>query len=115
MLGHIMQWFYSGLGGISQTNNSIAYSEVKIEPQLVGDINSVNASFESPYGVIESSWNKTEQSFNIAIPVNSSAQVILPVPDGKKVYLNDTKVRGNTKNGKTMFSVGSGRYEFTLK
>jgi len=38
MLGHLMDWFYAGLGGISQTEKSVAYKEIVIRPEMVGDL-----------------------------------------------------------------------------
>jgi alpha-L-rhamnosidase len=38
MLGHLMEWFYTGLGGIYQDENSVAYKDLIIAPKPVGDI-----------------------------------------------------------------------------
>jgi alpha-L-rhamnosidase len=59
MLGHIMQWFYEGLGGIQQTENSFAYKQIIIKPEIVGDISYVNANHQTLYGNIVSQWKKT--------------------------------------------------------
>jgi hypothetical protein len=58
MLGHIMEWFYSGLAGIGQEGNSIAFGHVRIRPQPVGDIHQAKADFHSPYGWISSAWER---------------------------------------------------------
>src|SRR5665648_1206973 len=47
MLGHIMEWFYTGLGGISQQEKSVAFKEILIKPEMVGDISFANTSFNS--------------------------------------------------------------------
>ena len=52
MLGHLMEWFYSGLSGLKQGESSIGYKEIVVDPQAVGDISFVNTSYESPYGMI---------------------------------------------------------------
>lgn len=44
MLGHLMDWFYHDLGGISQTDESIAYKEIVIRPEVVGGLAWVKAS-----------------------------------------------------------------------
>jgi hypothetical protein len=56
MLGHIMQWFYEGLGGINQTDQSLAFKNISISPQFVGDLNEVKASYKCPYGLIRCEW-----------------------------------------------------------
>ena len=58
MLGHIMEWFYSGLAGIGQEENSIAFKHIKIRPQPVGDITYAKGSFHSPYGWVITDWKK---------------------------------------------------------
>ena len=56
MLGHLMEWFYSGLAGIRQEEESVAFNKIKIYPVLVGDVTSAEAAYESSYGLIQSSW-----------------------------------------------------------
>ena len=38
MLGHLMEWFFSGLGGIRQAEDSNGYDHVLINPEPVGNI-----------------------------------------------------------------------------
>ncbi|MBS1948981.1 MAG: glycoside hydrolase family 78 protein [Bacteroidetes bacterium] len=85
MLGHIMEWFYSGLCGISQAKDGIAYNKIVIRPQPAGDIRFAKASFNSPYGVIKSDWNIDNGFFNlnVTIPANTTAEIILP--DGASI------------------------------
>jgi hypothetical protein len=80
MLGHIMEWFYEGLAGISQAANSVGYKNIVIRPQVVGDITHAEASFQSPYGEIKSAWEKTGKKFELKvnIPANTTAEVYLP-------------------------------------
>lgn len=100
MLGHIMEWFYEGLAGISQEQNSVGYKSIVIRPQLVGDVTYAGATYQSPYGTIKSYWKKTGNHFqlNITVPANTTASIFLP---GSKLPVK----------------VGSGIYNFhvTLK
>ncbi len=97
MLGHLMEWFYAGLAGIKQNGNSVAYKTIEIKPQVVGDVTSVKATFNSPYGTIVSDWKIINGLFelNVTIPVNTTANVYLPGSD--KVI--------KTGSGKHLFSV----------
>ena len=80
MLGHIMEWFYEGLAGISQKENSVGYKNIVIRPQVVGDITYAAASYLSPYGKIRSSWKRMGSRFtlNVSVPPNALAEIYLP-------------------------------------
>ncbi|MEO9512212.1 MAG: family 78 glycoside hydrolase catalytic domain [Flavobacteriaceae bacterium] len=80
MLGHLMEWFYSGLGGIYQEDNSIAYQSFVIAPQPVRTITWVQCSFMSPKGLIASNWKYFNNTFNlkVKIPDDALAKIILP-------------------------------------
>ena len=58
MLGHVMEWFYAGLGGIGQAPASSGYREIEIRPEIPGDLTFVNTSFHSLPGWIRSNWKK---------------------------------------------------------
>jgi len=116
MLGHLMEWFYTGLGGIYQAENSVGYSEIIIAPKPVGDIKWVKCSFNSPKGLIQSDWKKESKSFvlNIEVPKDASAKIIMPEDfknsNLKVMDLNKQKpVNVKVENGE--FTVGSGKYE----
>jgi len=118
MLGHIMEWFYEGLAGIGQAANSVGYKSIIIKPQVVGDIKSASATYQSPYGLIASDW-KTENSvfeISLAIPANTSAMVYLPAKE-QSIILQDGKVIKPLKfeKGKALIRVGSGNYQFVVK
>ena len=116
MLGHLMEWFYAGLGGIYQAENSVAYNEIIIAPKPVGNINWVKCSFYSPKGLIQSDWEKEGKSFvlKIEVPKDASAKIIIPDDFKnstlKMIDLNSQKpVDVKVENGE--FTVGSGKYE----
>ncbi len=97
MLGHLMQWFYEGLAGISQAENSVGYKNIVIRPHIVGDITHAAATFQSPYGEIRSAWRKAGNNFdlNVTVPANCTATIYLP---------------GTAKPVKA----GSGTYNYTI-
>ncbi|HRX11068.1 MAG TPA: alpha-L-rhamnosidase C-terminal domain-containing protein, partial [Draconibacterium sp.] len=119
MLGHLMEWFYAGLGGIYQSENSVAYSEIIIAPKPVGDIKWAKCSFNSPKGVISTDWNISGNAFNLKfeIPKNAAATVILPynVKSSAIEVLdieNKKSVKTEVENGS--FKIGSGKFEISL-
>lgn len=121
MLGHIMEWFYRGLGGIRSQQGAVALKQIEIKPEPVGDVKQAATSFESPYGTVSTEWNKTDKSFtlNIRIPVNTSALVYLPAGSGDKITEGGKPVKAikdieflGYKNGAAVFRAGSGTYHF---
>lgn len=116
MLGHLMEWFYSGLGGIYQDKNSVAYEDITIAPKPVGNIQWVNCSFNSPKGTIVSNWKIEGDSFSleVEIPENTDAKIIIPKDYRKSLCRvldlntqNDVKVK--IEDG--IFKLSSGKFK----
>ena len=120
MLGHLMEWFYSGLGGIYQDTNSVAYSDIIIAPKPVGDINWVSCTFKSPKGVIASNWEIEANTFtmNIEIPKDASAKIMIP-EDYKNSSFEMINISGQTSiDAETtdgIFNLESGKYKIIAK
>jgi hypothetical protein len=94
MLGHLMEWFYTGIGGIRQPAGSIGFDRIIIDPQPVGDITWANVTHTSLHGQIASKWkiDRTTFTLDIAIPVGSTAEVFFQgkflgsVPSGNHTF-----------------------------
>ena len=122
MLGHLMEWFYSGLAGMKAANDAIAFNRIEFKPAVVGDVTFANASYKSPYGMIRSAWKKkpTGFEFNVEVPVNSKGVVCFPNIKNKEVKEGGRSARNavgveflKTENGFSIFKVGSGSYSFS--
>ncbi len=117
MLGHIMEWFYTGLGGIKQEESSVAFQNIIIRPEIVGDINWVKSNYQSPYGLIKSEWKKENNilEMKVEIPANTSATIYLPTNNKTSILENGKKiVISNTAAGKYFCKVGSGSYIYNM-
>ncbi len=120
MLGHLMEWFYSGLGGIYQEENSVAYDRIVIAPKPVGGIEWVNCSFNSPKGIISSEWKREAGIFilNVEIPEKTMAEIVLPDGFGKTSCsvintATEKKVKIRIANGR--FILKPGKYRATME
>jgi len=121
MLGHIMEWFYSGLGGIRSAPGGIAMNKIVIRPEVVGSITYAKTSYGSPYGVIATDWKKENGKFTLTvqIPANTTAIIYLPAHKGGKITeggkniasISTIKFLGYA-DGKAMVKTGSGTYHF---
>ena len=123
MLGHIMQWFYEGLGGIQQAANSKGYKQIVIKPEAVGDIDYVNANHQTLYGNVVSNWKKMGNVFelNVDIPANTTAFIYLPTTIIKNITESGiavTAVNGFTvqgvEDGRVKIKTGSGKFQFKI-
>lgn len=123
MLGHLMEWLFSGLGGIRQSDESVAFRHVVIRPTPVGDVRSARTSYESPYGTIVADWKQTDDTYSIQVevPANSQATVYLPTDDPACVTESGVAIDGNfshkavEEGGAMTVEVGSGIYRFVVK
>ncbi len=79
MMGQIEEWFFKSLAGIKTEENS-GFKEIIIEPQPVGDLTFVEASYQTLYGKISVNWTKQDGVFtlNVLIPANCTAKIHLP-------------------------------------
>lgn len=80
MLGHLMEWFYAGLCGLKTEKGSVAFKQIRIAPQVTGNITNAAARYESPYGPVSVNWQRNGQQFKIkvVIPPNTMATIELP-------------------------------------
>lgn len=124
MLGHLMEWFYNGLAGIGQTDNSSACKEICIRPQVPSGIGSAGAVYQSPYGTIVSGWKNSAEQFvlNLDIPANTSALVTLPAAKNAEITEGGKslkKAKGivfvNHADSTVTVKTGSGKYRFEVK
>ena len=113
-MGHIFEWFYGGIAGISQDENSVAFKHIRICPQPVGNITYAKGNFHTPYGWVKTKWEKEGDSFtlNVEIPVNTMATVYLEVTSLSKVFVNGTPIpKLLTEDNIATIDLGSGSYE----
>lgn len=124
LLGDLLIWCYENLAGISSDTEQVGYKRVIMKPDFgIADLNFINASYKTPYGLVVSNWKKSEDrlEWSIKLPANSSALVYLPTTQKKNIQeggrsLSSSKAiryRG-TENNCTMLELGSGEYKFDV-
>jgi alpha-L-rhamnosidase len=122
LLGDLIAWFYQDLAGIKTVN--AGFKEIVMIPPVIEDLDKVNASYQTPYGLVKSSWTSDKTNFNwhITIPPNSKALVYIPANSTSNVTEGDQKVMGvknirlvKMENGRAIFQIGSGSYDFEVK
>lgn len=123
MYGSVVAWFFNTLAGIAPNPVHYGKPDFVIDPFVANELTYANASYQSIFGVLFSSWRKEPDGLvlEIEIPVNSSALVHFPCEHPEQVT-----ERGNSllhsdqfnfqgmERGKVIFRVGSGKYHFKI-
>jgi hypothetical protein len=121
MLGHLMEWFYSGIGGIRQEQDSKSYDNILIYPEIVGDLTWAETTFITVHGEVVTNWKIEADNLilRVKIPANCKAVVAIPQVNPEKVSESNQPVRlvkdiNNVKvaNGRTLCEISSGEYIF---
>jgi len=123
MLGHLVRWFYAGLLGIDQSDDSVGYASLVLEPQVVQGLEWARGEYRSPRGRIASSWRREPGRLvvEVEVPVNATAELHLPAAAGSLILESgralegrqDVAVRSRTEE-RVVVGLGSGRYVFEV-
>ena len=123
-LNHPMQsgfaaWFHESLGGIRPA--APGFKCIELKPQGFTQLAWVKVKHDSLYGPIKSDWRSAAGKFEwqISIPPNTTALVYVPVKTGG-VVTEGGKAAGDQRgikfrsleNGRAIYEVGSGAYDF---
>ena len=113
LLGDLLIWFYENLAGIKNDPSAVGFKKIWMEPVFPEKLDHVSASYESPYGKIESNWqrNGDKLTWHISIPVNTTATVKLPERFGIKAEANQSGIHAvKEADGFLTLELGSGTY-----
>ncbi len=120
MLGHIEEWFYSGLLGIRLKEPG--FRKCSIRPFMPTELTRAEGRYDTGYGRIRSSWKRSggTVTMEVTIPANTTATVFVPAESAAKVTESGKPVdqaKGvsfqRMEKGCAVFEVGSGSYLFT--
>ena len=119
--GAVGSWLYQVVAGIEIDPESPGYKHFFIQPQPGGGLTQAQASYESVYGKIVSSWERSgmRMCVEITVPSNTQATVQLPGASPAKVAESGVLLAeapgifGVTQtDNATICNVGSGQYIF---
>ncbi len=135
MFGSVDEFFFKYLAGIWSPEDGLTspgYKHVHIQPYIPEGLVFVDASLNTISGRISSSWKQEKGLLRIiaVIPANTTATISIPCTDDPglkvmegsgRVWENGNFVSGVTgiangrKDGRFLtFSIGSGKYYFTI-
>jgi alpha-L-rhamnosidase len=117
-------WLYRFAAGIDFDPEDPGFHHIILHPTFDGKLGSVEATYQSPYGPIQSSWTVSGNltTWKAVIPPNTSALVLLPVTEKASVLVDGKDARQNrflhfvrSDNGAQVFTAEPGSYSFTLQ
>ncbi|WP_319503492.1 glycoside hydrolase family 78 protein [uncultured Draconibacterium sp.] len=114
--GAIGEWLYNHVAGIKVDENNPGYKKFFLAPNPGGGLTHVNSTFDSMYGKIVSGWKVSDgqMTYKVEVPVNTSAEVVLPNAKVAEVTMPDDLKSGATQTGTGVtVTVGSGTYSFS--
>jgi len=130
LFGSIDKFFYREIAGISPA--APGFKSITIRPRSFGDIRHAKASLKTVRGKLSVVWERTEESFTLAlnIPANARADVHLPklgmgsvrISEGGRLIWSEGRFHGGTHGIRegtedetyVVFEIGSGTYSFQL-
>lgn len=115
--GAVVEWMFNTVAGISHQGHG--FQHFTLRPQPGGSLTHATGSYHSPYGLISSAWRKLGKVtlYEITIPANTKATVLLPVKNLTGVKLNGRSVldqKSLSLSGQTGFILPAGIYSIVF-
>jgi alpha-L-rhamnosidase len=119
--GAVGDWLYRVVTGI--TPGAPGYKKIIFYPHIGDGLTSVDASYESGYGRIGSSWRISGDTLKmeIEIPANTQADIWIPAKQvdqvreqGKELSTLSGAATLGIKEGHIIIKLGSGKYSFAV-
>jgi alpha-L-rhamnosidase len=120
--GGFVAWFFEGLAGITPDPANPGFRLFHLEPQMMDGLNWVDCRFDSPMGMIESSWKRSgnKLSWTVEIPAGSKAILRIPgrlikIEGGSKEEISLIKQGYDLQMVAQILTLASGKYRVTSK
>lgn len=124
--GAVGAWMYNYSLGINRDENSPGFKHffLKPEPDPTKKMTFAKGYYDSMYGKIESGWKIEDNDciYHFIVPANTTATVYLKAQKPEDITIggiNLLKKKGiellKVENGKAVFKIGSGEYQFKVK
>ena len=121
LIGDLLRWYYEDLAGIAPEPAgdspliaaAPAFKRIWMEPCFPEGLESVAASFDSPYGTIASDWTRSGDRlvWTVEIPVGTTATVVVP----ESFSMDTAGLDAVVEAGKTKIFLPSGKYVLQSK
>lgn len=118
--GAIGEWIWSHQLGIQRDEDRPAYKHILLQPKIGGSERFARGAFESPYGRIESGWEKSSGGYvyRVTVPANTTASLTLQADGLAKVFVRkglEGVGEPRALRGRVLLELDSGSYVFEVK
>ena len=124
--GAVGQWMMAYSVGIQRDETHPGFKHFILQPQHdpTGVMTYAKGYYESMYGKIESDWKMENGTFTYrtTVPANTSATLYLPAASADAVKRSGNKIKNEKglrfiklENGKAVYELQSGSYEFSSR
>lgn len=114
MFGEAAAWLYKGLAGLYTDPAQPGFKHIKLSPYMPKDLDTFEASHQSPYGKIVSGWTKKKSTVHYYVEIPAGATATFTVPAGY-VIKHSSLPKTEWKKSPAILSLTSGRHTFELK
>jgi alpha-L-rhamnosidase len=110
-------WYIDGVAGIRRDPDVPGFRKfgVRVPKLTETQISNAKASFDSPAGLIESSWKREngKTELHVTVPPNCTATVLFPDDNGRTIRANTEYAKETgRKDGYILFEIPAGKYQF---
>lgn len=113
--GSIVQWMYEEMAGIKADPADPGYHHILMKPSISDKLETVDASYDSAYGLISSKWSVSggQYTWEVTVPANAYATVWAP-GFGETADMDHVQALGR-EGTCNVYRIASGTYVFTGK
>ncbi len=121
MFGEISAWYYKALGGIFPDENQPGFKNIILKPNFFAGLDSFEASHNSPYGEILSSWKRKKRvvEYAVSVPANSTATLYLKsgnIKEGGRTLKDNPQIEIiSSKKELSVVQLQPGNYLFEVR
>jgi alpha-L-rhamnosidase len=110
-MNHPTAWLLNDIAGIRSHPDHPGMQHLLLAPSIPEALNHANGTLKTPYGIVSSGWKKdgTWIVWQIKIPANSSAEIILPA-NVKELTIDGQSPVNNSDQSASVFKLSSGDY-----
>ena len=121
--GAVAEWIYRFAAGVDTTPMDPGFHTVVLHPSFNTRLGSLQLTYQSPYGAINSNWKLagTSALWTVTIPPNSSAQLSLSIEeqghykmDGQPLNASSVVTHAPGESGQIVYTLPAGSFTFTV-